>query len=116
MTNPENCSALPSGADADYPEYWRNRPLDKVLDAEIAVQVVGRRCVYLNDHRIAGGKPYYTENLPNHRFSTTVRDALAAFSDDILRAALREREQSKDYFERWRSAAALRAGGQTGAG
>lgn len=27
------------------------------------------RCVYLNDHRIVGGKPYVSEGLPHHHYA-----------------------------------------------
>lgn len=98
-----------TGLTEDYAAYWQNRPLERALDAKTAVQVVGKRCVYLNEYRIAGSKPYYSENLPNQRFETTVRDALAAFPDAVLRAALKERKESRAYFKRWQDAAALRA-------
>lgn len=26
------------------------------------------RCIYINDHRVVGGKPYVSENLPHHFF------------------------------------------------
>lgn len=44
----------------------------------IDLTIVGKRCVYLNDYRIAGGKPYVSENLPQHSFEVTVEDILAA--------------------------------------
>src|ERR1041384_847960 len=47
----------------------------------IEVTVVGRRCVYVNNYRIAGGKPYFSENLPSHDLRTTLGEVLDAFSD-----------------------------------
>ncbi len=44
----------------------------------IELTVVGKRCVYLNDYRIAGGKPYVSENIPQHSFTITIGDVLAA--------------------------------------
>lgn len=97
---------IATGRTEDHPAYWRARPTEPACERTIAVQVVGKRCVYVNDYRIAGGKPYYSENLPNHRFETTVRDALAAFSDADLRAALRERKARKKHNQAWHDAAA----------
>ena len=93
-----------TGRDEDYAEYWMARPLHPALDKETAVQVVGKRCVYVNDHRVAGGKPYYSENLPNTRFNTTVRGVLEAFPDSVLRAALKERRDIRKHFNEWRRA------------
>lgn len=59
----------------------------------IEVSVVGRRCVYVNDYRVAGGKPYYSENLPHHELKTTLGDVLDAFRAEDIRAALAEREE-----------------------
>ncbi len=53
----------------------------KLREQEIELVVVGRRCVYLNDHRIAGAKPYVSENLPQHSFKLRVKDVLAALPE-----------------------------------
>lgn len=103
---------IPSGKDEDFSAYYNARPTEPSLEKVIAVQVVGRRCVYVNDYRVAGGKPYYSENLPNQRFNTTVRQALDAFTDSDLKAALRERKARKNYFAVWHAALAkAREGG-----
>ena len=47
-------------------------------EQKIELCVVGKRCVYLNDYRIAGGKPYVSEGLPEHSFTITVQDILSA--------------------------------------
>jgi hypothetical protein len=94
-----------TGRTEDHPAYWAARPTEIALDAETAVQVVGTRCVYVNDYRVAGGKPYYSEGLPNQRFKTTIRDVLDAFPDRILEAALREREAQREHTKAWREAA-----------
>ena len=39
-------------------ETYDARPADDLCARQITVDVVGTRCVYLNNHRIAGGKPY----------------------------------------------------------
>lgn len=33
------------------------------MDDKVELVVVGKRCVYLNDYRLAGNKPYVSENL-----------------------------------------------------
>jgi len=35
---------------------------------KVEIVVVGQRCVYINDYRVAGRKPYVSENLPQHSF------------------------------------------------
>lgn len=46
--------------------------------SEIEIVVVGTRCVYIGNHRVAGGKPYVSENLPERRFKSTVGEILSA--------------------------------------
>lgn len=103
----------PTGIAEDYPAYYADQPTEKECDHPISVTVVGRRCVYLNDYRIAGGKPYVSENLPEHRFEINVREALMAFSEEQLRAALRERRARKSYFAKWREASKKVTASQT---
>lgn len=81
-------------------ELWDNRPATPVRDKPIEVVVVGRRCVYVNNHRIAGGKPYVSENLPHHSLQTNLGDVLDAFSDEDLLKALAERRETREYFEK----------------
>lgn len=52
---------------------------------KITLTVVGKRCVYLNDHRVAGSKPYVSENLPEHSFQITMQDILSALPMLTLR-------------------------------
>lgn len=52
---------------------------------KIVICVVGRRCVYINNYRAAGGKPYVSEQLPEHSFNTTVDEVLSAFSTKQIR-------------------------------
>ena len=49
---------------------WRIAMNDKTL----TVTVVGRRCVYINDYRVAGSKPYVSENLPSWSFEADIND------------------------------------------
>ena len=57
--------------------------------------IVSKRCVYLNDYRIAGWKPYVSENLPQHRFRVSADDLARAVGgnyaahDDLLAALSR---------------------------
>ena len=43
-------------------------------DKTLTVTVVGRRCVYINDYRVAGSKPYVSENLPSWSFEADIND------------------------------------------
>lgn len=72
-------------------------PGTPTADKQISVDVVARRCVYVNDFRIAGGKPYVSENLPQHTLQTTLGDVLKAFRADDIRKALNEQEAKAKY-------------------
>lgn len=74
-----------------------DRPVSPVCDKPIEVSVVGRRCVYVNNYRIAGGKPYVSEGLPSHEFTTTIGEVIDAFTPEDIRAALKER----DAYRKW---------------
>lgn len=73
-------------------------PATPTADKTISVDVVARRCVYVNDFRIAGGKPYVSENLPSHTLKTTLGDVLRAFNPADIRKALDEQEAKAKYF------------------
>ena len=45
-----------------------------MTDKTLTVTVVGRRCVYINDYRVAGSKPYVSENLPSWSFEANIND------------------------------------------
>lgn len=45
-----------------------------MTDKTLTVTVVGRRCVYINDYRVAGSKPYVSENLPSWSFEADIND------------------------------------------
>jgi hypothetical protein len=75
-----------------------NAPARPVGDRSVEVCIVGRRCVYVNNFRIAGGKPYVSESLPQHILKTSLRDVLSAFSAAEIRAALREEQNYREYF------------------
>lgn len=55
---------------------------------KIEICVVAKRCVYINNYRVCGGKPYASEGLPQHSFDATVKDVLGAFSTDQISAYL----------------------------
>ena len=82
----------------DYETVWANRPAMPVRDTPITVMVVGKRCVYMNDRRVAGGKPYVSEQLTSHNLTTTLGDILDAFSDADIKKALKERQARNRYF------------------
>ena len=48
----------------------------------------GIRCVYLNDHRIAGAKPYISENLPQTEYYVTLKELKAAGFVQIERKSM----------------------------
>lgn len=76
---------------------YNSRPFSDLCGRQITVDIVGTRCVYLNNHRIAGGKPYVSENIPSRSMNLTVREALAAFTEAELLAYLFERREQNAY-------------------
>ena len=48
------------------------------MSENVEIVIVGKRCVYINDYRVAGAKPYVSENLPQHSFIVP--------RDEIIRA------------------------------
>jgi hypothetical protein len=62
------------------------------MSKPIEIIVVGNRCVYINDYRVAGRKPYASENLPQQTFRATLADILDAFALDDLQQAVDERQ------------------------
>jgi hypothetical protein len=90
----------------DFNTVYDNRPAQPVRDTPIDVDVVARRCVYVNQYRIAGAKPYVSENLPSHTLKTTLGAVLDAFTDREIRDALREAKASRDYFAAYHAAKA----------
>jgi hypothetical protein len=61
----------------------------------IEIIVVGSRCLYINDYRVAGRKPYASENLPQQTFHVTLAEILDAFPLDDLQKAVDERQASR---------------------
>lgn len=76
---------------------YDKRPTDPLCEREIEIHVVGGRCIYVNDHRVAGGKPYVSENLPSKTMMTTVREVLEAFTEAEILAHLFERRERNAY-------------------
>lgn len=87
----------------DYNEAKKNEPTEELCSKRTTVDVVGKRCVYVNSHRVAGGKPYVAENLPQHEFNISVRDALDAFSFDELEAYIKEKKARLKYWSDFRA-------------
>lgn len=81
----------------DFNEVYNARP-NAILSQPVEVCVVGKRCVYLNDYRIAGGKPYVSEGLPEFTLTATLSDIVSAFGHDKLLAAVAESKAQRDYF------------------
>lgn len=76
---------------------YEQRPTSELCEREIEIHIVGTRCIYLNGRRIAGGKPYVSENLPSRTMKLKVRDALGAFSEAEILAYLNERRERNAY-------------------
>lgn len=79
------------------------RPTEKLLDKETTITIVGSRCIYINDHRSWGGKPYVSESLPYTERKVTVRDLTDAFSLDELMSAIKERLEREAFYHGLRS-------------
>lgn len=77
---------------------FQNKPASPVGDKVLEVDVVANRCVYLNSYRIAGGKPYVSENLPSNTLKTSLKQVLSAFKEEDVLAALNERRREREYF------------------
>ena len=86
-----------------YEKAKKNEPTEELCSKPITVDIVGTRCVYLNDHRIAGGKPYVSENLPWRSMDLDVREALAAFSIKELEAYIKEKKARAKYWSDYRA-------------
>ena len=76
---------------------FKQRPTDPKLDREIEVNIVSTRCVYVNNYRVAGSKPYISENLPQNGLKTTVRQVLDAFTEEELLAYIFERRTRNEF-------------------
>jgi hypothetical protein len=100
-TNMDN-GRSPSGFDPshlpDFNEVYDNQPACPTRDRQIEVCVVGRRCVYVNNFRVAGSKPYVSEGLSSHTLKAKLGDVLDAFDEREIRAALREAKERRAYF------------------
>lgn len=92
--------SIPTRAEvaADPNVLFERAPKCPVGDQSIEVSVVGERCVYINNHRVAGGKPWGAVDLSSHALRTTLKDVLSAFNPDEIRAALAEREAERAYY------------------
>lgn len=83
------------------------------MNEDVEICIVGKRCVYINDHRVAGNKPYVSENLPQHSFNITTEKVFAAFSTAQMEAELKRRkalipaEPVTDRMSHWTMRAAL---------
>jgi hypothetical protein len=79
-------------------EIYSKRPLCENLSKTITIDIVGNRCVYINNHRVEGGKPYVSENLPTKSKNTTIRNILEAFTTEDIEAYLKEKIATAAYF------------------
>ena len=97
----------------DINEVSKSAPAKPVSSRQISVDVVGHgardgfRCVYVNDRRVVGGKPWAAENLPTSGKPTTIADVLDAFNREDILAYLAEQEAMTAYwagYHAWKSA------------
>lgn len=84
-------------------EAIKAQPKEPLCEKVISVDVFAKRCVYLNEYRIAGGKPYVSENIPCKSFNITTRDALDAFSIEELEAYTKEKKARDKYWADYRA-------------
>jgi hypothetical protein len=96
----------------DFNVVYDGQPAAPVRDRKVEVCVVARRCVYVNNRRIAGSKPYISEGLPSHTLKTTLGKVLDAFTEKEIRAALREGKARRDYFAAYHAAKAQTPSGE----
>jgi hypothetical protein len=85
-----------------FEDVWNSRSLD-ALNKPAEVLVMGKRCVYIDSHRVAGGKPYVSEKLPYHTFKTTLGEVLEAFTDEDIMQALVDRKVNRDLMVAWQA-------------
>lgn len=69
-----SCGALP----CDWVDDPHGATVKSSLTDEIEITVVAQRCVYIGNFRVAGGKPYVSENLPQWTFKAKRSDILEA--------------------------------------
>jgi hypothetical protein len=91
-------------AGRDFNDVYDSQPATPTRGRPVEVDVVGRRCVYVNSFRVAGGKPYVSERLPSHTLHTTLGAVLDAFSEQEVFAALAEKKASQEYFAAYHAA------------
>lgn len=77
---------------------FKCKPDSPSADTPLEVSVVGRRCVYLNNYRIAGSKPYYSENIPSYNLTANVRDVITALGKEKILAAMTEMDAERAYY------------------
>lgn len=53
---------------------------DKTIPLDVVFNRDGKniRCVYINNYRIVGAKPYVSENLPVHHYQLSQEDLASA--------------------------------------
>lgn len=104
----------PSGFDRGEGVDWNAvrdaQPPAPNCDMPVEVEVVARRCVYVNNYRVAGSKPYHGEGLSRHTLQTTLGEVLEAFTEKQIRAALREQKARRDYYALIHTAISVAAG------
>ena len=92
----------PEPSDVAYHQFnaaFDRMPTDLLCEREVEISIVEDRCIYINDYRVQGGKPYFSENLPTKNKKAKLRSILEAFSDGEIEAYLREKQQRKAYMD-----------------
>lgn len=80
-------------------EAYADQPRRSECSRKINIDIVSNRCIYINDTRVWGGKPYASEGLSTTSRETTVRDILSAFSIDDLQQYIAEKNAINAYFD-----------------
>ncbi|UNM96048.1 hypothetical protein MMG00_12740 [Ignatzschineria rhizosphaerae] len=62
------------------------------MSKRVEIDVIDDRCIYINDYRIAGSKPYVSENLKSTNYITTTDRILDQLDfEDIEKYILKKR-------------------------
>lgn len=77
---------------------WDAQPAAPHCEKPIEITVVAKRCVYIANYRVAGGKPYVSENPPSFDHRTTLGEILDALKEEDVIAAYAEKRARREYF------------------
>lgn len=69
------------------------------MENGIELTIVEGRCIYLNNKRVKGGKPYYSERLPQKDYEIEKSEIVEAliYKDQDMKEALRILKEHQDW-------------------